>query len=532
MAVQPRLKRNSIGNKEISFFTIAVSCAFGLLLWTAMASKLDARDARQGPASPLVSPYDFRSRPFEYDQNFSCVIELLGEDGDVSIAPSPWKMQTGDDARIRINMPGNITMFDCNGTISDHIHIVLEGPAVIAPVSLIREGRQSVAKIAVYDEGTYNVHVEIVLQCTRGDKVERVIRRVNEVPLLLQVSAGNNVGFPHKKCTDFHWKHGRWLECHKTPLLCVRTGWIWVPSDCYIPVMSADEIINQTPTWIVFAGSSIERGTFLSIVDYILGPRAANLTNSDFWKCWGWMDLTVGNMRISYIDFRVFYPMVLTGDSTYMMPMYLAQSMLALLGIGREGGTGPDVFHLEFPDWYSQQQHSQMLPPHDFAGIIRSWLGSAWAGKFIISVSKSFEVSSQRYDKPKLYDWSENHKDSGLDYVDETHMAAAALHDMENNLTQRHWSFHYHRRCNQGGMHSCSVVCDAAAQQILNFASRRHKSTRRPATEPATRTNSHRVTTTPMKFCLNCPRDLVPYTIKHWLQNENTACHSFVPDTM
>lgn len=510
---------HAIVNKAFALFI-----ASALASWIAISSNLAARQSQQKPGSP---PYDFRSRRFAFYRNSSCAIEWLGDN-----AYSSWKMRTGSEASIKITSPPNVVqMPDCNGTISDNVHIILEGPAIIAPVSLIREGRDTVAKIAVYDKGMYNVHVELVLQCNDGKPgvPTRQTRRMTEKPLKLEVLAGNKAGWPGRACENFHWKHGRWLECHNTPLPCVRTGWVWVPSDCYIPVMSPGDIINQRPTWIVFAGSSIERGSFLSVVDYVLGPRAANLTNSDYWKCWGWMDLAVGNLRISYLDFRVFYPTIISGDSKGMVPAYLAQAMLAMLGLGRERETGPDLLHLEFPAWYNQ------IPAHDFAGIIRSWLGSTWAGKFVVSISKTIEVSPRRYTKPKLFEWLENHDESGIDYFDETNMAAAALHDMEYNVSHPHWSrwsFHYHRRCNQGGMHSCSVVCDATAQQILNFALRHQKLTRRGPKTQSTKAGRHQLMTSPMKFCLNCPRSLVPYTIKDWLNHEETVCHDFVPDAM
>lgn len=500
--------------------------ALAVPAWIALSSFRNHIYSHPPGRLPLTVPYDFRSRPAMYNANHTCAVEWIGVDQQYAATSTSWKIRAREHATIKITMTSNFTIEDCNGTTSYDFHVILEGTAVIAPVSTVKKAQDTFVAITAYDAGIYNVHIELAFECqVPGLQAEHKITRVLEKPLHLHVAAANGAGFPRKQCEDFHWRHGRWLECHNTPLACVRTGWVWVANDCHIPILSPDEIINHAPTWIVFAGSSVERGTFLSTVDYVLGSRAANLTESDFWKCWGWMDLTVGNLRVSYLDFRIWYPHVFTGEATHMIPMYLAQSVLALHGIGGERGTGPDVFHVEMQDW----DYTATLPALDFAHMIRSWLGHRWKGRFLISLQKSNVVSSKRYQKPALYDLLEKDTCSRIDYVDETNMAAAAMHDMEGNLKQPTWSAHYHKRCSHGGMHSCSVVCDAASQQILNLAFM-HKE------RPRERLNSddktfYQSAFTEMKFCLNCPRDLVPFSIKPWLQNSETMCHSFVPET-
>lgn len=438
---------------------------------------------------------------------------------------------------------GNITMPDCNRTVTDDIHVLLEGPAILAPLSVMRDGNTARVTVTAYDEGIYNVHVEVVLHC-QGERLGGDFRRVAEQPLQLKVSSAGagskrSGGFPRKPCKDGRWRHGRWMECHATPLKnCMRTGWVWVPHDCYIPTLTPDAIINQAPpTWIVFAGTSVERGSFWSLLDHVLGPRAANLTDSDFWRCWGWLDLTIGNLRISYLDFRIFH---MNNRATYM-PMYLEQAIAAVNAIGREQQAGPDLFHLEVRDTSSIVLHEgQTIHLLDLVHAIKAWLGPRWTGRFLVSSWKMVTTSAARYEKPQIYDWLEqnnnNNNDAmdrlGIDYIDETNMAAAALHDTEYDITQRVWSMHYHRPCRENGMHLCSVVCDAAAQQILNIAyinrEARRETPVRPTTAPQ-QVAAAAASPAPLRFCLNCPSSFPPIRIADWLQDKDTTCHDYLP---
>jgi hypothetical protein len=223
------------------------------------------------------------------------------------------------------------------------------------------------------------------------------------------------------------------LRCHHTPEPCVRTGWIWVPAACHFRIFPAAELAAlPRPLWIVFAGTSVHRGTFLSAADTLTqdGGANANLTSDRVWRCWGWMDLSRRGVRVSYLDLR--FSLLLAGrDSAlaYLEPMYTAHAIAALRALGAAGGRGPDVFYLEAGDW-------PLTPfePH----MVRTWLGLDWPGRFVMHIAKPCPAADFCGERlalasegalPAPYAWAEAHPESGVEYADEGRLAYAFLQE-------------------------------------------------------------------------------------------------------
>jgi hypothetical protein len=275
--------------------TLAISLAVTFSVqwrFNELLSKSTHHGSHSNQVRMFATDYAFRERPFQYDNTSNYDIAWIGsENGQPALQ---WRLKTGETAVLKVTRrSAEVVMPGCTGNASDYLHVLLEGPALVAPLEVKQAGQVFIATLTAYDVGAYNVHIEIMFTCSQpqqGKMNYNAMKRIVEHPMHLQVDKGKRAGFPRKRCQDFRWRHGRWMECAHTPLPCVRTGWVWVPSSCHYEIITPYDMVNGDPTWIVFAGSSVERGSFLSLVDYVLDDRARNLTVSDFWKCWGWSE--------------------------------------------------------------------------------------------------------------------------------------------------------------------------------------------------------------------------------------------------
>lgn len=107
---------------------------------------------------------------------------------------------------------------------------------------------------------------------------------------------------------------GVWLKCNSpyyNSSNCLREGMVFKPYSCQYQVWTQEELVyyatNGPPRWIMFIGNSVLRGVFFSALDLILGATGKGMTSSSSWKCWGNIDITIGNLRLTYQDFRASY---------------------------------------------------------------------------------------------------------------------------------------------------------------------------------------------------------------------------------
>jgi hypothetical protein len=70
-------------------------------------------------------------------------------------------------------------------------------------------------------------------------------------------------------------------------------------------------------------GTSTTRGIFWQLMDMVSPPvLGANISNTQLWKCWGVLDYTIGNLRITYRDFRWHYPDTMLVSDNYRNATY------------------------------------------------------------------------------------------------------------------------------------------------------------------------------------------------------------------
>lgn len=70
-------------------------------------------------------------------------------------------------------------------------------------------------------------------------------------------------------------------------------------------------------------GTSTTRGIFWQLMDMVSPPAlGANISFTQLWKCWGVLDYTIGNLRITYRDFRWHYPDKMLKSDNYRNATY------------------------------------------------------------------------------------------------------------------------------------------------------------------------------------------------------------------
>lgn len=244
------------------------------------------------------------------------------------------------------------------------------------------------------------------------------------------------------------------------------------------------------------------------------------------------MDFSQGNFRVSYLDFRA---NLMFNDSASLginvEADYHRHAMVAIRELVATKGDGPHMFYLEL------RNENTPLSPENFMNsllIIRSWFGLGWKGKFIVHLAKHSLLLKNAFsrsvseEKPRLVALLEELDVAQVDYIDEEHMAFPMLHTMESALDSGYIGVHWHRQCNENGMHSCSHVSDMAAHQLLNVARLRAASSAKTNRGEHDYWGSNRTLDTPFQFCMSCPSNLVPFTIRPNFLNA-AVCLPFIP---
>ena len=236
--------------------------------------------------------------PFEYTDEFRLKYRL---DGLKNIS-------VGEEGFFFLNTSGAVRP----RSRIEFVRVLFYGISIFAPQIWIGDSNGIwKARFNVTDPGLYRVYVESVKRLSR---TEHFFRAIEGSPFTLLVRPSKSkhtsdaqvlaampiqealqgshpiiggINYPSTPCGDASWRSGRWLRCHHTPEPCLRSGWIWVPERCHFRIFAADELrALPRPLWIVFAGTSVQRGTFLSALDALTQRNGGNdnVTSDRVWR--------------------------------------------------------------------------------------------------------------------------------------------------------------------------------------------------------------------------------------------------------
>lgn len=158
--------------------------------------------------------------------------------------------------------------------------------------------------------GEYLVYVESVLVKNHDEGIP-----IKGSPFSLTISGDRDTDIDDlpvcetgdRDIADYFWKTGTWISSNLASAKhgVTRDGWVFQPKTCVHDTFSYDDLMLlaslSEPTWLLVLGGSVQRGLYLTLVDMILAQgQKDNFGTSSIQKCWGYADVTVGNLRVTY----------------------------------------------------------------------------------------------------------------------------------------------------------------------------------------------------------------------------------------
>ena len=166
---------------------------------------------------------------------------------------------------------------------------------------------------AVYESsfpGHYSVYIEVVTLKKRDQGVPIV-----GSPFGLTVEGNPTInidelpvcGTEEEDIARSFWRPGTWVSSILASAShgVMRDGWVFQPKSCVYDTFSYEDLMllaeRKEPMWILILGGSVQRGVFLNLVDMALAQgQKDNFRSSAISKCWGYADIKVGNLRLTY----------------------------------------------------------------------------------------------------------------------------------------------------------------------------------------------------------------------------------------
>lgn len=236
-------------------------------------------------------------------------IHLVGENGSQPQLPGPW-----------------------NRDPSRFVYVWISNSDQMMAAEVVNNGDGTLTASYSSDiPGEYLVYVEDINTVSARDGVSNVSPVIGSPfkltisgPSLLDIDSLPLCRTEHEEGTpETTWRTGTWVSSHIASARhgVMRDGWVFQPKDCVYDTFSYWDLMAlahaEKPTWLLVVGTSVQRGIFLTLVDMVLArDQKGEFSHSAYAKCWGWADLRIGNLRISYQVGRRFGVLVCISPKT------------------------------------------------------------------------------------------------------------------------------------------------------------------------------------------------------------------------
>ena len=202
-----------------------------------------------------------------------------------------------------------------------------------APALCLHSGDDLLARVQIQDPGEYHIHIVgydlSILETGAHGTVATILPARNSPwhfhvkPEAVALPSPTVFNSPLRFCEFYNLEvsgEGRWIKCSAAEIprsQCLSDGWIYMPHKCRHRITQTVDALEQAkeienkrggkPLWIVFSGSSVDRGTFHALVDHIAaigiiedGMIKRSVADAIFrnvedqrgqgstTKCWGW----------------------------------------------------------------------------------------------------------------------------------------------------------------------------------------------------------------------------------------------------
>lgn len=114
-------------------------------------------------------------------------------------------------------------------------------------------------------------------------------------------------GVDEENVSSTYWRRGSWISSNIASAKhgVLRDGWVFQPRECVHETFLYEDLMLlatlEEPTWLLAVGNSILRGIYLTLVDMVLARgQKDELGTSVIEKCWGFADIKIGNLRLTY----------------------------------------------------------------------------------------------------------------------------------------------------------------------------------------------------------------------------------------